>query len=71
MERFGEKLRALRTRKGWSMADLAPRLEVTRAYIGRMERGEKIPNAAMILRIANTFDVSIDLLMKDELELDE
>jgi transcriptional regulator with XRE-family HTH domain len=36
-----------------------------------MERGEKVPNAAMILRIANTFDVSIDLLMKDELELDE
>jgi transcriptional regulator with XRE-family HTH domain len=71
MERFGEKLRQLRTRNGWSMADLAPKLEITRAYIGRMERGEKIPNAAMILKIADIFNISIDRLMRDELELDE
>jgi transcriptional regulator with XRE-family HTH domain len=69
MERFGEKLRLLRTRNGWSMADLAPKLDVTRAYIGRMERGEKIPNAAMILKISEIFDVSTDKLMKDDLEL--
>ena len=53
------------------MADLAPKLEITRAYIGRMERGEKIPNAAMILKIADIFNISIDRLMRDELELDE
>ena len=71
MARFGEKLRILRTRNGWSMADLAPKLEVTRAYIGRMERGEKMPNAAMILKIADVFNISIDRLMRDELALDE
>ena len=71
MKRFGEKLRVLRTRRGWSMADLAPQLEVTRAYVGRMERNEKIPNASMILKIANVFNISIYRLMRDELELDE
>ncbi len=71
MERFGEKLRVLRTGQGWSMADLAPKLEITRAYIGQMERGEKVPNAAMILKISNVFNISIDRLMRDELELDE
>ncbi len=71
MEQFGKKLRILRIRHGWSMADLAPQLEVTRAYIGRMERGEKVPNASMILKVADVFNISIDHLMRDELELDE
>lgn len=71
MQRFGEKLRTLRMRQGWSMAQLAPTLGVTRAYIGRMERGEKMPNAAMILKIADVFNVSLDHLMRDELDLDK
>jgi transcriptional regulator with XRE-family HTH domain len=72
MQRFGEKLRFLRTKKEWSMAELADKLEISaRSYIGKLESGEKIPNAAMILKIARLFEVSLDVLMKDELELEE
>lgn len=71
MKKFGEKLRTLRQQRGLSQNQLGDRLGVTRNYISRMERGEKIPNVAMLLKIARLFDVSLDQLAKDELELDE
>ena len=70
MERFGEKLRALRQRGGLSQEQLAEMLNVHRSHVGKFEQGYKTPNAAMILKIARIFNVSTDQLMKDELNLD-
>jgi len=70
MKRFGEKLQSLRKQHGYSQRKLAQLLEVDQRHVSRMERSEKIPNAAMILKIANLFEVLIDKLMRDELELD-
>ncbi len=71
MKRFGEKLRILRQQQGLSQDQLGAALGVHQTHVGRMERGEKIPNAAMILKIADIFEVCIDTLMRDELELDD
>ena len=71
MERFGEKLRTLRNRQGLSLRQLSDMLEVGHSYIAKMERGEKTPNVAMVLKIARIFDVSTDMLIKDELELED
>ncbi|MFN8487933.1 MAG: helix-turn-helix transcriptional regulator [Caldilineaceae bacterium] len=70
MNRFGEKLRALRNRNGFTQKQLGDLLGVTRVYIVQMEQGQKIPNAAMILKIADIFGVCIDKLMRDELEIE-
>ena len=70
MKRFGEKLRTLRTKHGLSQEQLGEMLGVHQTHIGRLERSEKTPHAAMILKIARIFDVSADILMKDELELE-
>jgi len=35
-----------------------------------LEQGKKTPNAATILKIADFFAVSLDQLMRDELEVD-
>jgi transcriptional regulator with XRE-family HTH domain len=35
-----------------------------------MERGERTPNVAMLLKIAELFNVSFDQLMNDDLEID-
>ncbi|MEZ4728075.1 MAG: helix-turn-helix transcriptional regulator [Caldilineaceae bacterium] len=70
MNRFGEKLLFLRKRKGLTQKQLADLLGVTRVYIVQMEQGKKIPNAIMILKIADIFAVDIDQLMRDELEVD-
>ena len=71
MNRFGEKLRTLRNRNGLTQKQIGDMLGVSRVYIVQMEQGQKVPNAAMILKIADIFEVCIDTLMRDELELDD
>lgn len=70
MNRFGEKLAELRKRHGLTLRELGSMLEVDHTYVSQLEKRKTKPNAAMILKIAAVFDVSTDLLMKDELELD-
>lgn len=70
MERFGEKLRALRQRNGLTMRRLADMLGVRDSYISQMETGDKIPNVAMLIKIADIFQVSLDQLARDEREVD-
>lgn len=70
MQRFGEKLHALRQRNGLTVRQLGEMLEVSGPYIVQMEQGQKIPNAAMIIKIAQLFKVSTDQLMLDDLEID-
>ncbi|MDM8529671.1 helix-turn-helix transcriptional regulator [Anaerolineales bacterium HSG25] len=70
MNDFGEKLRTLRKRRGLTLRQLAPLLGVQYSFVGKMERGEKVPNTAMVLKIATFFEVSTDQLMRDQLELE-
>ena len=70
IERFGEKLRALRARQGMTLQELAHRLGLTaHSYISELEAGKKVPTAEFVLNVARLFDVTTDELLKDELEL--
>ena len=70
MKRFGEKLLALRKHRGLTLREVGDMLGVRDSYVGRMEKGKKTPNVAMLLKISRLFDVPTDQLIKDELELD-
>ena len=68
--RFGEKLRALRTRRGLTLIQMAARLGYkTHGHLSELETGKKTPTAGMALRVARLFEVSTDVLLKDELEI--
>lgn len=69
MERFGEKLHTLRNRQGLTLRQLGDMLDVSHTFVARMEKGDKTPNVAMVLKISRLFGVSSDVLIKDELEL--
>jgi len=71
MQRFGEKLRALRQKRDLSLRQLGDILGVYHNHVAQLEAGKRIPNAAMILKIADLFGVSTDLLMRDELALED
>ena len=71
MQRFGEKLRTLRTRRGITLQELAQELGFkSHSYISAIEFGKKQPSVALVIKIANLFDVSTDQLLKDNLEVD-
>ena len=70
MERFGEKLHALRVHNKMTLAQLAEELGyTTHSYIRELEAGRKTPTAKFVLKVARFFDVSTYELLKDELEL--
>jgi len=69
MNRFGEKLRTLRKRHGYGLQQLGEILQVHHTFVSQLELGKKLPNALMILKIADIFGVSTDALMRDELEV--
>ncbi len=70
MERFGSKLRTLRERQGMTQDDLAAMLGFSREHVSRLERGVKIPHAKLLIRIADIFGVTVDVLIRDERDLD-
>lgn len=70
MQRFGEKLRTLRTRRGLSYRELAAMLDVTHGHLVGIEANRHKPSADLILKIADIFGVTADQLMRDDQEVD-
>ena len=53
-------LRSLRAERGWSQADLAQRLEVSRQSVNAIETGRYDPSLPLAFRIARLFDRPIE-----------
>ena len=71
MQRFGEKLRSLRTGKQLTLKELASALGLTaHGYLSEIEAGKKKPTTEFVLKVARFFDVTTDQLLKDELEIE-
>jgi transcriptional regulator with XRE-family HTH domain len=60
---FGDQIRDLRRREGLTQEQLAQRLMVTRQAVSNWERGSNLPDIETLIRIATTFDVSLDRLI--------
>ena len=69
MQRLGEKLRALRQRRGMTQQQLADELGFSHVYAHYLESGKKRPHAELLLKLSYLFEVPADVLIKDELEL--
>jgi transcriptional regulator with XRE-family HTH domain len=71
MRRFGEKLRALRLKRGLTMRALADVLGLkSHGFIGDLESGRKHPSLELAVTLADYFGVSVDQLARDELEIE-
>lgn len=65
---FADKLMRLRRQKGWSQEELADKLDVTRQAVSRWEGAQTYPDLPKLLQIGEIFDVSLDYLLKNEIE---
>ena len=60
---FSERLKFLREKNNYTKLGLAEELGVSRMSYFRYEKGERLPDYAVLLHMANLFDVSVDYLM--------
>ena len=66
-ELLGNKIRYYRTQKGISQEELAGITDVSRVFIGFIERGEKKPSLETLIVISNALNVPVDELLSNEL----
>ncbi len=61
---FGRRLRELRTRRGWSQEQLATEADISKNYIGEIERGENNISIYYISRLAAALGVTLGELFQ-------
>jgi DNA-binding XRE family transcriptional regulator/quercetin dioxygenase-like cupin family protein len=61
---LGSRLHAMRESRDWTLDALAERVELSKAYLSRLEAGERQPSLAVLCSIAKAFDVSVAALFE-------
>lgn len=64
----GMRIRQKRLEKSWRQEDLAEKANLSTSYVGMIERGEKCPSLETFIIIANTLEVSADVLLSGVLK---
>lgn len=59
------RLRGLRAERGWSQAELAEKLEVSRQSVNAIETGKYDPSLPLAFRIARLFGMGIEEIFED------
>ncbi|TRX73179.1 helix-turn-helix transcriptional regulator [Pseudomonas mangiferae] len=59
------RLRELRAERGWSQAELARLLDVSRQSVNAIETGKYDPSLPLAFRIARLFGVPIEAIFDD------
>jgi putative transcriptional regulator len=57
---MNNRLRLLRAERGWSQAELAGRIEVSRQAVNAIETGKHDPSLSLAFRIAREFRLPIE-----------
>ena len=68
---LNENIKNLRKAKGFSQEELAIRLNVVRQTLSKWEQGQSVPDAQMLIGIAEALDTSVSALLGDSTETEE
>ena len=60
---MADRLKALRTGRGWSLEDLSKRCGISRATLSRLENAEVSPTASALGRLCPVYDLTMSRLM--------
>ncbi len=60
------RLRDLRAERGWSQADLAAKLGVSRQSVNAIETGRFDPSLPLAFKLAKLFDAPIEAIFSEE-----
>jgi transcriptional regulator with XRE-family HTH domain len=62
---FGDRIRTLRSERGWNQEVLAERSELHRSYIAGIESGARNPTLDVIVKLAAALHVSVGSLFDE------
>ena len=65
---FGKQLQKYRELAGYSQEDLAEKIDLSSIFISYIERGQKAPSVNTLIKLANTLNVSVDILLGKEVK---
>ncbi len=60
---LGEKLKNIRESKGFTQIQAAKALEISNVVLNRYEKNERRPDAEMLKRIAEFYNISVDYIL--------
>lgn len=67
--KLNEKIYEYRKINRWSQEELADKLEVSRQTISKWEVGKNIPELEKLIKLAELFDITVDELVKENIEI--
>ena len=65
---FSENLKALRKQKGVTQEELASRLHVVRQTVSKWEQGRSVPDADLLVRLAEVLETTVAVLLGSPVE---
>lgn len=68
---LNENMKALRKAKGLSQEELAIKLNVVRQTVSKWEKGLSVPDAGMVIQIAEVLDTTVNVLLGEEISVSE
>lgn len=66
----GKRLKYLRELQNLSQEEVAMKANITRAYLGQIERGEKNPTVTMVSKICNALEITLEDFFSKDTDLD-
>ena len=68
---FQDNLKALRKKKGITQEELAARLNVVRQTVSKWEKGLSVPDAELLIKLAEILEVPVSRLLGSKIEAEE
>ena len=65
---LGERIKRLRLERGWSQGQFAEKLNIHQKQISGYERGSHSPSTEVLIRMAETLNISLDYMVFDKRE---
>ena len=64
VDTLNNRLREARAQRGWTQADLAERVGVTRKTINTVENGVFVPSTVLALKLARALETTVEALFR-------
>jgi len=65
---LADKIILLRKKNGWSQEEFAEKMNVSRQAVSKWEGAQSVPDLEKILKMSGIFGVTVDYLLKDDIE---